>query len=243
MRLLTTLLLSTLFICGCGGGGSSSTPTTNNGNNVNTTLTFPLKKGITANVVSGISFTMTANGTAATATTNGNCSGSGTFNRGQPTSSTFMNQSALNTNFLLTMSFTNCNPSIFSQTNQYYYDTNYNLLGQKDTATGETSVFESTPNIPANVRVGDVINVGIMNDFSDSTLKYKTGYSQMTMVIEQDTPNTAIVNKLVKAYDARGALKTTGSERSRIDLNGNLSVMSMDIQSANYPYFHLVLRR
>ena len=240
MRLLTTVLVSSISLCACGGGGSSSsTSTPSSGSSTSSTPTFPLKKGMVSNIASGIQFT----GSITTKSNNGSCLGSGTLTRGKTIGGIFLNKSVLTATGLLNISLINCNVPTIPQSNEYYYDTNYNLLGQKDLSTGEVSVWEGTPNIPTTVQVGDVINVGKMNDYSDSTLKYKTGYSQMTMVIFSDTSSTAIVNKAMKSYDAQGILKISVSENSRIDLNGNISFISLDAQNAAYPYLSITFRR
>ena len=246
MRLLTTLLISADLLYACGGGGGGSTPAATSSSSLN----FPLRQGMATSVAAGRKITLTAQISDASRILNGDCSGSFTISEGRLISGNSFNgnNSAYAVNTAVTMSLNSCilgSSYAFTSadTYTYYYDINYLQLGSVNLSTNEVGVWRATPNIPVSVHVGDVINVGTETYYTNSTLAVETGYQQSTIVIEPDTVNTAIVNKIVKKYDRWGTLQLTAQGRSRIDASGNLSTVSTDIQQSVSPYLHLVFHR
>jgi hypothetical protein len=104
-------------------------------------------------------------------------------------------------------------------------------------------LWQTAPNIPSTARVNDVIVVGTKNYFTNTSGSVNDGRSDMTVVVEADTSTTAIVNQIVKSYNAAGQLTSTTQGRSRIDANGTLTRVSIDIQYATTSTVHLVFRR
>lgn len=141
------------------------------------------------------------------------------------------------------MSFTNCTPSSIVESGTDYYDINYVDLGSVNSSSGEMSLWQTAPSIPTTVRVNDVIIVGTVNDFTNTSGTVSDGRSDKTIVVEADTSTTAIVNVITKRYNAAGQLTHTSQSRSRIDAAGTLTRLSMDIQYATTSTMHLVFRR
>ncbi len=104
-------------------------------------------------------------------------------------------------------------------------------------------VWQATPNIPTTVRVNDVFIVGTKNYFTNTTGTVNDGRADMTVVVEADSATTAILNQIIKRYNAAGQLTSTSQGRSRIDTMGTLTRVSIDIQFATTSTNHLVFRR
>ncbi|MEN9437016.1 MAG: hypothetical protein RIR09_1671 [Pseudomonadota bacterium] len=237
--LFSTLLLGLLTACGGGGDGSGAVS-----GPVASTLSFPLRQGVNTLTANGESATFTAIGTSATQATNGLCSGTYTFTSGgATTSATFRGQAALSANSAASISFTNCTPASNAESGTDYYDTNYVPIGDVNASSGKMGLWQTAPNIPTTVRVNDVIIVGTKNHFTDTTGTTNDGRSDMSVVVEADTSTTAVINQIVKRYNAAGQLTSTTQGRSRIDAGGTLTRLSIDIQYATTSTVHLVFRR
>jgi hypothetical protein len=239
MRFIFSILLATaLSACGGGGGSSSSSGP------VASSLSFPLRQAVNALPANGESVTLTATGTSATQAADGLCSGTYTATSGPAsTLTTFRGQTALSANSAATISFTNCTPASAAESGTSYYDTNYLPLGDVNASSGRMGLWQTAPNIPSTARVNDVIVVGTKNYFTNTSGSVNDGRSDMTVVVEADTSTTAIVNQIVKSYNAAGQLTSTTQGRSRIDANGTLTRVSIDIQYATTSTVHLVFRR
>lgn len=239
MRFFLGIILA-ITLSACGGGGSSSSSS----GPVASSLSFPLPQAVNASSANGESVTLTAIGTSSTQATDGLCSGTYTFTSGPAsTVTTFQSQPALSANSAGTLSFTNCTPSSVAESGTNYYNTNYVPLGDINASSGRMGRWQTAPNIPTTVRVSDVIIVGTKNYFTSTSGSVNDGRSDMTVVVEADTSTTAIINQIVKSYNAAGQLTSTTQGRSRIDANGTLTRISIDIQYATTSTIHLVFRR
>ena len=141
------------------------------------------------------------------------------------------------------MSFTNCTPSSIADSSTNYYDSNYLPLGDVDASSGEMGVWQMPPNLPTTVHVNDVFVVGTKNYFTNTSGATSDGRMDITVVVEADSSNTAILNQIVKQYNAAGQLTSTTQGRTRIDAAGTLTRVSIDVQFATTSTTHLVFRR
>jgi hypothetical protein len=137
-----------------------------------------------------------------------------------------------------TISLPNCTPSSIASGATNFYDTSFNLLGFD--STGNYGVVQSPLVIPASVMVGSAGNVGTIDLFTSSAKSVGNGRQDWTYVVEADTADTAIINRIVKLYDASSTLVSTEQDRYRIAATGALVPLSADIQFAS-PALHLVL--
>jgi hypothetical protein len=242
MRTLTTTILFSVILVACGGGGGGS-PSPIAGP-VASTLSFPLLQAINGSTASGESIAMTAIGTSATQTTDGLCSGTYSYTAAPATgSTTFQGRAALSAPSAITLSFTNCTPSSIAESGTDYYDSNYMPLGDVNASSGRMGLWQAAPSVPTTVRVGDVFIVGTKNYFTNTSGSVNDGRSDMTVVVEADTSTTAVINQIVKSYNAAGVLQVTTQGRSRINSTGNITRVSVDLQYTSPSTLHLVFRR
>ena len=240
-RLIGVALLLAVGVsaCGGGGGGGGSPPPSGP---VTSTLTFPLRSGWNTRIANGQTTTLTANGTPATQTTDGLCSGTATETVGPATTvTTFEGAPALSAVTVFTNSFTNCVPASQATTGTSYYDSNYLPLGF-NIQGGDYGVFLTPPTIPNSVKVGDVAIIGTETLYTNSTKAVGTGRQDLSIVVEPDTASTAIVNLIFKEYNVSSQLLSTEQDRYRITSTGALTLVSVDIQYATTSTLHLVFR-
>ena len=225
------------LLSGCGGGGgSSSTPTPGSGTStspqtVASTSSFPLKSGYDKRVASGHTESYSISGS---------CSGSATFTRSPVGNGNFGTTPALTVN--ATDTFIQCSPG--TTTGTIYYDTNYNYLGTDLPSSGYYTGMElPLIPVPANIKVGDTGNLGTEVIYLGPEREVSVGKIVVRYVVEPDTANTVIVNEIVETYKHTSTttdeLTSTRQERFRIDVNGNITPVSIDSQS-NPPGEHLV---
>ena len=100
-------------------------------------------------------------------------------------------------------------------------------------------MWAAAPNIPTSVHVGDTGVAGTINEFTDSTKTTSAGTEANSYVIEADTATTAIANLISSGRDSFNVLQFTEQDRYRIAANGNLTLISIDIQYASGT--HLIL--
>ena len=237
------------LLTGCGGGGgssSTSTPlgsgTSNSSQPVASTSFFPLKSGYDKRVTSGHTETYNISGS---------CSGSATFTR-----SPISGNATFGITPAVTVSATdNFNTQCSSSsgvaraaasgttTGTIYYNSSYNYLGTDVPGNGYYTGMESPliP-VPANIKVGDTGTLGTEVIYWDAERKLSVGKIVGRYVVEPDTANTVIVNEIVEIYkhtSTTDELTSTRQERFRIDVNGNITPVSIDSQS-NPPGEHLV---
>lgn len=221
-----------LASCGGGGGGGSSgggstTPT----GPVTSTLSFPLKAGLTNSIINNPSTYFNISGT---------CSGTASNSGLAPITATFEGVSGISEVTTQTISLSNCTPASTIGFSTDYFDINYVPLGSTF-SDGTYSVFPTPPSIPTSVKVGDTGTLGTSNNYLNSTKTVLTGTDAISYVIEPDTATTAIVNKIDKSFNSLGVLTSTEQDRFRIAADGTLTPVSTDIQAANGSTTHLVL--
>lgn len=207
-----------LAACG-GGGGGNEAPSTSS-------LTFNLESAYKTLIASGesASFNVTASNS---------CKGSATFTSSPAnTNTTFESQTALSSTTVYNFNYTNCTPSIISQTTIGFYSTNYLPLGSEDQG-GDYTVVNGTINIPATVKVGDAGVFGSMTRYTDSTKSTVDGLTQLSYVVESDTSTTALVTVSAKSYNKSNVLQATQLTKYKIDSNSKMTAQSITIQYAN----------
>ena len=210
----------------CGGGGSAAAPS----GPVTSTLSFPLQSAENTFVANGVTKTFTVAGT---------CSGTGSMSVAPAaTGATFEGAAALSMVQTITISFTNCTPASIASTATSYFNSSYVQLGLNGSVYG---VFLTPPTIPTSVTVGGTGIVGTLTLYTDSTKATGSGRQDLSYVIEPDTSTTAIVNKIIKTYNAAGTLIQTAQARARIAMVGATTPISLDTQAANGSTTHLVL--
>ncbi len=241
---LLALLSSAAFLAACGGGGGGDAPVASEAPVVSK-LTFPYRAVINTETATGSSVTLTAVGTPSTEATNGRCSGTRTFYSGAPVGgATFLGISAFSVASTTTTQWTNCTP---------YYDSNYLYLG-RISQTGDYGVVRSELITPITVKVGDVVIRGSEDFYTDSSLATNYGYRDLSIVIEPDTADTAILNSILKIYNPLvigsstkdGKLNTMVQYRYRLSATGSKTMISAEYQyydTATSKYSRLVFRR
>jgi len=222
---LPLLLLAGLS--GCGGGGGGGAPS----GPVTSTLSFPF---------SSAENTLIQNGWTKTFSVAGTCSGTGSLTATPATTpATFEGAAALSNAETITISFTNCTPASAASTAASYYNSNYVPLGLSIVGS-VYGVYLTPPTIPTSVTVGGTGVIGTVTLYTDSTKATPSGREDISYVIQADTSTTAIVDKIIKTYNAAGTLTQTAQGYSRIAMTGAETPLSMDTQAANGSSTHLV---
>jgi len=224
LKLLFVPCFVALLVVACGGGSSSSTP-----NAGGSPLAFPLGFAIKEVVLGGSNDAFTISGT---------CTGTAQLNSQSAQASTFQSASAVAVVNMSTLYFSDCDPSLYDYSTDYY-DANFVALGSIRT-TGEYGVFLVPPSFPASVHVGDSGVIGTQSFFSDSSRAVSTGHDDISYVIEPDTADTAIAKLTIWSFGASG-LQSIQHDNYRIWANGILIHVSSDIQILSDPPLHLVL--
>jgi hypothetical protein len=209
---------------GGGGGGGSSGP-------VASTNTFNIQSGYAALISAGYSKAFNITGT---------CTGTFTITAGAATTATtFEGASALSGAEVGSYSWTGCTPTSGSTTITRYYDSNYIPKGYQIVG-GDYALYAVAPSIPSTARVGDVVVVGTLNKYSNSTKSTSTGHQDTTLVMEADTATTAIANIISKNYNASNTLTSTEQDRYRVAADGSMTALSLDVQYANGSTVHII---
>lgn len=240
MKLLAIAFASlTLVACGGGGGGGEVVQS----GPVVSTLSFPFASADKSDNARSYSITLTATGTAATESTDGLCSGTRTLVGSAPSGGAlFDGAPAFSASGTTTTNWTNCTPSSNVSSGTSYYDSNYVFLGAI-AQNGSLLVRSSGFITPTTVKVNDVVIRGTDYIYTDTTKTVADGRRDVSLVVEPDTADTAIVNNISKYYNAYqvsngvilkdGKLSLTAQYRSRISANGTLSPVSIDLQYYN----------
>lgn len=242
---LAAALTAIMGLVACGGGGSSSASSTTS-SVVTSTATFQLRSVVNTYRASGRGTrTYTANGTTATANTDGNCTGSlSNTTGGATTSTTFEGQPALSATSVSTLSFTNCTPASTTSTGINYYDTAYVEVGSVNQDGSNYCVVTTPTALPLTFRVGDVGTLPQELCYTSSTKVTSDGRLDKSYVIEADTADTALVNLISKRYNSSNQLLYTGQERIRFYASSTTPQgVSLDVQYATTSTLHLVFRR
>ena len=235
------------LLAGCGGGGSSPTPTPGSGTSTSpqpiaSTSSFPLKSGYNDRVSKGHteSYDIT-----------GSCSGTATFSRSPASGSVMFGTTPAVTvsgtdTFNTTCSSTSgvARTAASGSTNSTaYYESDFDYLGTDvPTNTYYTRMELPLIRVPDTIKVGDTGPLGAEIIYWNADRQISSGKISGRYVVEPDTANTVIVNEIVKVYkytSTNDELTSTRQERFRIDVNGNITPVSIDSQS-NPPGEHLV---
>jgi hypothetical protein len=98
---------------------------------------------------------------------------------------------------------------------------------------GNYASYTTPPSLPSTAKVGDVFVVGTLNEYTNSTKTTSTGRDDTTLVMEADTPTTAIANLITNSYNASGTLTSTSQARYTVAADGLLRPISVDILYSN----------
>lgn len=228
LLLVTSFAASLLVGCGGGGGGGGSSGP------VVSTLTFPVKSADAALTASGYTKTWTISGT---------CSGSATDTTSAAAGGATFNgvSGLLSATNVVVFNFTNCTLTPITSTATQYWDTNYVPVGI-NVSGGTYSVFLTPPTIPVSATVGATGVIGTITRYTDSIKATLAGHADLSYVVEPDTANTAIINLIMKEYNASNTLTATQQSRYRIAATGPLVPVSIDVQLSNGSTTHLVFQ-
>lgn len=230
LRLGLVGCITVITLTACGGGGASAPS-----EQVISTQTFPLQSAMKNSVEHGSSTKFSAS----VIVSDGVCTGTSNIDISTPVPATFEGVSGVSAANTATIMLKNCSPTYISGTTTDYYDSKYVPLGRAFQG-GDYRVYQVPPQIPDTVRVGDTDKLGTQDNFTDSTKNEITGQHVISYVVEPDTASTAIVNMIDKFYSG-GILLSTEQERYRIEVNGTLTPVSLDRQTATEHYIYTAL--
>jgi hypothetical protein len=218
---------ASLVACGGGGGGASSPSSTTSTSPV---TSFPLRAGFQSYLGRSESNAYTITGT---------CSGSATETRSAASSATFEGQYGVSTTSTISGTFTNCTPASVASTSSTYYDTNYKPIGSAVTGT-EYSIITTISDLPLSVSVGDTALLGTAVVYTNNAKTSQIGTTNLSYAVESDTASTAILNLISKRYNPSNQLLFTQQSRYRINGNGQLTAVSIDVQYSTTSTTHLL---
>ena len=226
-KLAGTAVLTATLMAACGGGGGDPPATVSPPVDV----TFALKAGYQARIVSGATddFTVSGscNGTARIATA--------------PATIPVMFEGVVGGSVLQTstLNFTNCPIGSKSATGLTFYNANYSPIGSSVVGS-EYAKFESPPlDWPAAVKVGQSGTIATLFTYTDSSLVVTTGKRLISYEIKADTATTAIANIITRSYDPV-ALLATETMSYRISESGTLTPVLLDVQFSTTSTLHLI---
>ena len=210
-----------LLLGACGGGSSSNeaAATTTPGPS---TVTFPLQQAYASRLVNGANESLVVSGS---------CSGTASLSIGLPVAANFEGQGSFSSTQTLVNRLSNCpqEPSVDAQTQ--YFDGGYTQIGSSMATGGMAKPATTVAAVPAQVKIGESGVLGTFALYSASSPRVVTGQRISSYVIEPGSSATqAIANFISKSYDASNRLLSTWQTRYRIDVNGALSLISMDLQ-------------
>jgi len=220
------LIVSTVFaLSACGGGGGDS------GVTVTPVTSFALQAGYKARV---------SGGAVDNYTVSGSCSGSATITTSSALAATFEGITGFSAGQTSTINVTNCVPATNTVTGTSYYDANYTILGSSIPNLEYTKVLTTPPPLPASVKVGDTAVYATITVYTDSTKRTIVGQRVLSYVVEADSPTTAFVTLITKSYNATNQLLFTQQSKFRIQGDGTLTSVSIDVQYATTSTLHLI---
>lgn len=198
---------------------------------VGATLKFGLLQAYKARLTAGSTerFTVT-----------GSCSGTATLSETAPASANFEGSTVQATTQTALLSLTNCMPATSAVTGTNYYDVNYLLLGAATPGQEYAKVTGAALALPAQVQVGDTGTLATLNLYTDNTKTVATGRRVLGFVVEAESVSTAVVNFTARTYNTSDQLLSTQQARYRMDANGGLKLLSIDLQNATTSTLHLV---
>ncbi len=198
---------------------------------VGATLKFALLQAYKARLIAGSTerFTVT-----------GSCNGTATLTETAPAPTNFEGNTVQATTQTALLNLTNCTPATSVVTGTNYYDVNYLLLGAATPGQEYANVTGTTVALPAQVQVGDAGTLATLNLYTDNTKSVATGRRVLGFVIEAESASTAVVNFTALTYNTSGQLLSTQQARYRMDANGGLKLLRIDLQNATTSDLQLV---
>ena len=170
----------------------------------------------------------------------GSCSGTATLSETAPASANFEGSTIQATTQTALLNLTNCTPATSAVTGTNYYDVNYLLLGAATPGQEYAKVTGSAVALPVQVQVGDTGTLATLNLYTDNTKAVATGRRVLGFVVEAESVSTAVVNFTARTYNTSDQLLSTQQARYRMDANGGLKLLSIDLQNATTSTLHLV---
>lgn len=187
---------------------------------------FPLQQAYKARWLVGSSDRFVVSGT---------CNGTATLTESAPVASNFEGIAVLATNQSALLNLTDCTPGTNAIAATAYYDTNAALLGVATPGFQYAKALGASSGWPTQVQIGDAGSVVTVTTYTDNTKAVATGRKVVTYVIEPEAlpaATTAIVNVITRTYNVSDQLLSTEQSRYRIDAEGNLKVVSVDVQNS-----------
>jgi hypothetical protein len=173
-------------------------------------------------------------------TVTGSCNGTATLSETAPVSANFEGSTVQVTTQTALLNLTDCTPATSAVTGSNYYDANYLLLGAVTPGREYAKVTGTTVALPAQVQVGDTGTLATLNLYTDNTKAVATGRRVLGFVVEAESVSTAVVNFTARTYNTSDQLLSTQQARYRMDANGSLKLLSIDLQNATTSTLHLV---
>ena len=212
-------------LTGCGGGGGGN----------GATIGFPLARGYAALVAAGESGDFNVSGT---------CTGTATLTSNPATAGIFEGEPVYTIADARTWQLSGCGSYTPTVNWTDYYDLNYALAGSTSAVSSAYGVVPTPRDaLPDTAHVGDAGARDTEIIYTDSGKTVVNARSDRSYVVEPDGPDTAIVNFIVKEYDASGRLIETVQSRYRIDAAGTMTKISVDYQWSTISTTHLLLTR
>jgi hypothetical protein len=113
-------------------------------------------------------------------------------------------------------------------------------LGSVTTGQEYAKAASAAKALPAQVQVGDTGVVVTLNLYTDNTQAVATGRRVLSYSVEADSASTAVVNFVARTDNTSGQMTSMQQSRYRIDANGGLKVLSMDVQYATTSTLHFI---
>ena len=173
-----------------------------------------------------------AAGSAERLTVTGSCNGTATLSETKPASANFEGNTVQATNQTALLSLVGCTLANSVVTGTSYYDANYLLLGATTPGQEYAKVSGTAVALPTQAQVGDAGTLATLNLYTDNTKAVSTGRRVLGYVMEAESANIAVVNFTTRTYNTSDQLLSTQQARYRIDANGGLKLLSIDLQNA-----------
>jgi hypothetical protein len=217
-------LFLTLGLGACGGGGGATAQTA-------AVAKFPLQAGFKA---------LVARGSTNNFALSGMCNGTATLSAATPAAATFEGANVYSVDATAALNLTDCTPATNPVISTTYYDSNFTPLGSAIPGGEYAKLLTASPVLPATVKVGDTAVYATLNTYTDSTKSTATGERSLSYVIEADTDTTVIANMITKGFDSSNQLLFTQQARYKIDADGTVNIVSIDVQYSTTSTGHLV---
>jgi hypothetical protein len=207
-----------LPLAGCGGGGGGSPGSPSQG------ASYLYAQGFSALLKSGAVTNFAVSGT---------CSGTALSVQNPLTDGLWSPSTAGAVTVSWQNTLSNCAQVATSTTSTTYFDV-YNNPVAAIVPGNYFGVFNSLPPPPASVAVGYMSAAAVETLYSDPAQTSKIGSIRSSFVVEADsTSSSAIIHSTSARYDNSGTLLSTEQDRYRIQRDGTLSWISMQVRYAD----------